>query len=285
MSRTPHAPSPADRTQVLADGTVLRPLATLDELADAVRLQEETWGTGFTERVPAAILMVGRKVGGVSAGAFAPADRGGDLRGFVFGLTGLRDGRLVHWSDMLAVRPAARSHGLGEALKRYQRDCCRELGIETMYWTFDPFVARNARLNLNRLGATIDEFVPDMYGTRTNSRMHGALGTDRFVATWPVSTEPVPMPANPALLASAIVVAGPAGEGVAPDAPFPDAMLVAVRIPGDYHALLDKDMDGARVWRMSARRALLHYCSAGYRVTAFVPHPSGDAAYLLTRLA
>ena len=112
----------------LADGTVIRPLATHGERADAVRLQEDTWGVGFTERVPAAILMVGTKIGGVSAGAFTPD---GQLLGFVFGLTGLRDGRLVHWSDMLAVRPEAQRRGLGAALKWYQRDCCRTIGVDS----------------------------------------------------------------------------------------------------------------------------------------------------------
>ena len=54
----------------LADGIVIREFATHDERVAAVRLQEETWGAGFTERVPAAILLVGGKIGGVSAGAF-----------------------------------------------------------------------------------------------------------------------------------------------------------------------------------------------------------------------
>ena len=254
----------------LADGTVLRPLATHDERADAVRLQEDTWGVGFTERVPAAILMVGTKIGGVSAGAFAPEGR---LLGFVFGLTGLRDGRLVHWSDMLAVRPEVQRRGLGAALKWYQRDCCRAIGVETMYWTFDPFVARNAHLNLHRLGATIDEFVPDMYGSRTNSHMHGALGTDRFVAAWAVSTDPEPM-ADDATLVEHIPVAA--------DDVLPDATQVAVRVPSDYFALLDTDIERARAWRVSARRAFLHYLNSGYRVTAFVPGRDGHATYLLT---
>src|ERR1019366_2166132 len=125
----------------LADGIVIRELATHDERVLAVRLQEATWGAAFTERVPAAILLVGQKLAGVSAGAFA---RDGTLLGFVFGLTGVKGGRLVHWSDMLAVRADAQDRHIGTALKHYQRQRCLTLGVETMYWTFDPFVARNA---------------------------------------------------------------------------------------------------------------------------------------------
>lgn len=261
----------------LADGTVIRDLVSQRELAEAVRLQEETWGEDFSERVPAAILMVGRKIGGVSAGAFSPEDR---MLGFVFGLTGVRDGRLVHWSDMLAVRPEARGRHLGEALKRFQRDRCAELGVEVIYWTFDPLVSRNAHLNLNRLGAKVEEFVPDMYGADTHSRMH-ALGTDRFVVAWPIGTEPVTTPSTHESLADTPVVGGASGDAPAPGAPLPDAPVVAVRIPQDYHALIDADIAQAGSWRSSARRAFLHYLPRGYRVTAFVPHPV--AAYLLTR--
>jgi predicted GNAT superfamily acetyltransferase len=266
----------------LADGIVIRELATHDERASAVRLQEETWGAGFTERVPAAILLVGQKLGGVSAGAFA---RDGTLLGFVFGLTGMKLGRLAHWSDMLAVRPEAQGGHVGQALKHYQRERCIALGVETMYWTFDPLVARNAKLNLCRLGARVDEFVQDMYGTATNSRMHGALGTDRFIAAWPVSGEPVPMPSDAERLHGVVVVAGRPGESPATDAPLPDAPNVAVRVPADYLALLGGDLDLARAWRMSARRAFLHYLPRGYRVVAFVADGRHDAAYLLSRSA
>ena len=266
----------------LADGIVIRELATHDERAGAVRLQEETWGAGFTERVPAAILLVGQRLGGVSAGAFA---RDGTLLGFVFGLTGTKDGHLVHWSDMLAVRPDARGQHVGQALKHYQRERCIALGVETMYWTFDPLVARNAKLNLCRLGARVDEFVQDMYGTNTNSRMHGSLGTDRFIASWPVRGEPVPLSTDAERLRGTVVVAGRTGESPAATAPLPDAPSVTVRVPADYLALLDNDLELARAWRMSARRAFLHYFPLGYRVVAFVADGERDAAYLLTRSA
>jgi chorismate synthase len=257
----------------------LRELASHAERADAVRMQDEIWGDGFSERVPAAILMVGTKIGGVTAGAFG-AD--GRMAGFVFGLTGLKHGRLVHWSDLLAVRPHARGQGVGERLKRYQRERCRAIDVETMYWTYDPFVARNAHLNLNTLGATIDEFIPDMYGGNTNSVMHGALGTDRFVAAWAVSTAPVPMPHESQLLDGVAIAAGPPGVGPGAEQPLPDSHAVVVHIPHEYHPLLADDMARVRAWRHAARRAFLHYFALGYRVSAFVPGHGNDARYLLS---
>ncbi|HEY4658541.1 MAG TPA: hypothetical protein VIH11_03425, partial [Gemmatimonadaceae bacterium] len=67
------------------------------------------------------------------------------------------------------------------------------------------------------------------------------------------------------------------------DAPLPDARAVTVRIPHDYQALLDTDVDRLRAWRLSARRAFLHYLARGFRVSAFVPDGPRDGTYLLTR--
>jgi len=54
----------APRPRYEADGIVLRTLTTNDEYDEAVALQDEIWGAGFTDRVPASILRVAQKVGG-----------------------------------------------------------------------------------------------------------------------------------------------------------------------------------------------------------------------------
>src|SRR5262249_6108148 len=122
-------------------------------------------------------------VGGLAAGAF---DRGGELLGFVFGVSGVRDGELVHWSHMLGVRESARNLGLGRMLKEHQRVALAKLGIRRVFWSFDPLMAKNAYFNFNRLGASVVEYVPDMYGT-TASPLHLGLPTDRLVVTTPTS--------------------------------------------------------------------------------------------------
>ena len=112
------------------------------------------------------------------------------LLGFVFGLTGVERGKIVHWSDMLAVRPEARNLGLGRRLKEHQRQLVRELGASVIYWTYDPLIARNAHLNFNRLGVRLAEYVEDMYGI-TDSVLHGGVPTDRLVVAWPTHDEEI----------------------------------------------------------------------------------------------
>src|ERR1041385_8923741 len=165
----------------------IRSLDGPDELQACVDLQCETWGEGFSDVVPASILKGVQRIGGVVLGAFAPPKT---LVGFVFGLTGVERGRIVHWSDMLAVRPEARNLGIGKRLKEEQRRAVRDLGADVIYWTFDPLVGRNAYLNLNRLGVRISEYVVDMYGI-TDSVLHGGVATDRLIVAWPTHDDEI----------------------------------------------------------------------------------------------
>lgn len=253
---------------------IIRPFQSHADRAQCVELQELTWGRGFTEKVPAAMLLVAQETGGVAAGAYADDGR---LLGFVFGVTGLRHGKLAHWSDMLAVHPGAQGQRLGERLKAYQRDHCRSLGVQTIYWTFDPLVARNAHLNLNRMGARVDEFVAAMYGEGTNSPIQGDMPTDRFIVSWPVdpAQSAVPLDALPPDLTLAV----DADAGERPPEMSPS---VGVRVPRDISALAAADISAARRWRFATRRAFAHYLVRGYHVRGFVPDAAGGT-YLLVR--
>lgn len=271
----------------------IRPLESLQDLKACVALQEATWGEGFSERVPTAILRVGQILGGVSAGAF---DEAGELVGFVFGLTGLRDGELAHWSDMLAVRPGLRDTGLGRTLKAYQRDQVLGLGVAKMFWTFDPLQSRNAHLNLTRLGAVVREYRENMYGD-SDSPLHQGIGTDRFVALWLLDSSRVetrlghsdggPPPDRPdeaeiVGAVSAIEIREAAGHPApASLETLPDEEAVRVPIPSDVVSLKADHPELARAWREETRRVFKHYLGAGMEVCEFV-RGEDVSHYLLT---
>jgi predicted GNAT superfamily acetyltransferase len=263
----------------------IRPLRTHSELEACVELQRDTWGQSFSDMVPASILKVSQRIGGVALGAF---DAHGTLVGFVFGLTGVERGRLVHWSDMLAVRPEARDLGLGRRLKEEQRDIVRELGVEVMYWTYDPLVARNAHLNFNVLGVDVAEYVPDFYGD-TDSELHRAIGTDRFVVAWSMRHGQIA-----ARLAEARAAAESAAFRNAPvvntdtvdqiGAPVALGPQLRVQIPLDINTLQHEDVDEAVRWRHGTRSAFLHTVCAGWRVIGFyVDEHAATGYYLLAR--
>lgn len=263
------------------DGIVFRRIATQEEYDACVRMQYDVWGAGFTEVVPATILRVAQHIGGVTAGAF---DATGHLLGFVFGMTGVQDGCLVHWSDLLAVQQEAHDRGLGRRLKLYQRELLLPLGVRTMYWTYDPLVARNAHLNIVRLGARPVEYVTDMYGPRTHSALHSALGTDRFVVAWDLGTEPDGsghVTGAGDMRSAAPIVNQPqhGTPGIPVIGELPDVPSVRVEVPSDIQQVIATDTDAARKWRETTRRALTWYMARGYRVTAFSHTRPDDRCY------
>jgi predicted GNAT superfamily acetyltransferase len=265
----------------------IRPLTTIDELRDCVALQHATWGDAFSDVVPESILKVSQRVGGVAAGAFAPD---GTLLGFVFGLTGIERGRIVHWSDMLAVRPEARNLGLGRRLKDYQRKFVRELGAEVIYWTYDPLIARNAHLNFNRLGVRVADYVENMYGI-TDSVLHGGIPTDRLIVAWPTRDDDIAtrLAEGRRLLASPDCQDGPLVtrewiDGVSGAAILPHCLRVEV--PADAESLFAEAPDLARQWRSRLRAALQWCMASGYSIRAFdIDEETSQGFYLMTRSA
>ena len=267
------------------DTITIRPIVSEEECQACIRLQHEIWGDDFTDVVPVSILRIAQRLGGVTAGAFDEHDR---LLGFVFGMTGLIDGRIAHWSDMLAVSPAARDRGIGRRLKLHQRDALRALGISTMYWTYDPLVARNAFLNLVRLGARPTEYIENFYG-ETGSPLHDRIGTDRFIVEWNFSrddaarTDVAPQTSDGDGHSR---IVNPASEGEPPRRlDLADDAEIRVEIPRDITALMDHDVEMAQAWRETTRRAFTHYLKRGYHVAGFSITPESNRCFYVLRSA
>ena len=271
-----------------AGPVVLRRLKSLEDYNMCVALQQETWGAGFSENVPATILMVSQKIGGVTAGAF---DNEGRMVGFVFGLAGWKNGHPIHWSDMLAVRQEARNSGLGRILKLYQRELVIPLGIEEIYWTYDPLVAKNAHLNLNKLGAEVSEYVSDMYPADSGSELHRGIGMDRLIVVWKIVSDRVKhiLEGNlkPDSFQKAIVVnsrVDEQGHVLPVENKLPDEPLLRIEIPSDIQSVRDESVETARLWRATTRKAFVHYLAHGYTVRGFRrDRESGRCHYFLSR--
>jgi predicted GNAT superfamily acetyltransferase len=227
----------------------VRPLHSNEDCHACVDLQRDVWGLDQTDVTPATLLHVVDYVGGIAAGAF---DATGALAGFVFGISGVRDGDLVHWSHMLGVRESARDHGVGRMLKEYQRGALRALGVKRIYWSFDPLQSKNAHFNINRLRAVVESYVPDMYG-QTRSPLHLGMATDRLI----VRIDTDPHDSEPLRIASAqgvpILTPYPRLDdaSMAPSDQTPD--IVLIEIPEDILAVLDASPPTAQIWRTAVR--------------------------------
>lgn len=272
MDPTLHMDSDRGRpSPTVPEGVTIRELTGLAEFRDAAALQVAVWGRGYSDVVPASVLKVAGEVGGLALGAFAYSS----LVGFVFGLTGPRDGEIAHWSHMLGVLPSWRDQGVGRALKEEQARLLQGRGVRSMLWTFDPLVARNAHLNLNRLGVSVVRYAPDMYGD-TGSDVH-SFGTDRLVVRWALHDEgsrprldmdPADIPVLDPMDPSSIL--GPA---------------VRIAVPWDIEGIARGDLDAARRWRARLRAEFSVALTAGtFEVAEFDrPDEPGPCHYVLVR--
>jgi len=248
------------------------------EYEACVDLQRATWGSDFRELVAPALLKITPKIGGVCAGTF----HDGQLVGFIYGLAGYVDGRPLHWSHMLAVREDHRDQGIGKMLKKYQREQVIACGIDRMLWTYDPLVARNAHLNLNRLGARVLEYVPDMYGENLMSTTDSVIGTDRFIVEWDLTSGGTP--SDPAVPRDAAVITVAGTDDVDETPEFPADQTVLVEVPEDIQKLKLTAPNEARAWRILLRKAFLRYGELGYSIAGLArDRPAGRAFYVLQR--
>jgi predicted GNAT superfamily acetyltransferase len=265
----------------------VRLLKNLDEYRQCELVQTHVWGApGVTREV----LTAAQKYGGALIGTLIE----GKVVGFIFAFLAQYHGRLVHWSHMMAVEAKYRDQGLGFKMKLVHRQIALERGLKSVCWTFDPLQSRNAGLNISRLGAAAEEYLPDCYG-RFPSLLEKGLPSDRWVVNWRIAT--------------ARVEARVRGETRPFDAALPrvnetrlnaqgfpqnrtirlDLALrrLLVETPSQTDVMRSQAMPLARRWRREARRIFQHYLSAGYRVEDFFPpQPAteGRCYYLLRRL-
>jgi predicted GNAT superfamily acetyltransferase len=270
MPATPTSRSSAEATNqpranahAAAEGVRLRSLASADEYRAAVALQIETWGEESADIVPASLMQVAAHIGGLAVGAFSDDDV---LLGFAFSLQGLRAGERVHWSHMLAVHRDARGAGIGRRIKEWQRAELARRGVDRLFWTFDPLQARNAHLNLNRLGVQVLEYVVNMYGSSA-SRLHHGMETDRLIVSWPTgghATEhSTAITAEPLPILTPFPRPGDQRLDVGAATTVPTIALI--EIPAELDEVAARSPSTATVWRAATRRhfqwALSHRCA------------------------
>ena len=242
----------------------IRHLSTYAELQELGKLQFEIWGDDFIEIVPPSLLKVAQKIGGIVAGAFSNEN---ELVAFVYGLPGRRNGVEIHWSHMLGVHPQWRGRGIGSRLKIFQRNFVIEQGIRKICWTFDPLESVNAHLNIERLGALPDEYVCDLYGDGSFSKLSQGIGTDRFITTWFLYEED--------RIAHINTYAVPDEAGGMPRVideqlsfrEIPTTKSVLIKIPDNIQRLKAVDSEQAMAWRIATRNAFLYYFGKGFVVT------------------
>jgi predicted GNAT superfamily acetyltransferase len=267
----------------------IRLLHRLEEFRACERIQKAVWGN---VGVGSELLAVTEKYGGVVLGAVVS----GRIVGCLYAFLARRHGKLIHWSHIMALEPGHRNQGLGFQMKLAHRRLALEQGIKSICWTFDPLQSRNAALNIARLGARVEEYIPDCYG-RFASAIEKSLPSDRFVVNWRIASSAVasrlregrrPRQYDPSRLPRANETRLNA-QGFLENIRIRlnlRAPRLLVEIPMNTDAMRSKDLKLARRWRTDTRKVFQHYFAAGYGVEDFLPPgPASDGRcnYVLRR--
>ena len=248
----------------------IRLLRSHDEYAACETLSRDVWGVAERNIVPRELLLTMQLNGGLVHGAFLPDDQ---MIGFCFGFAGLRDGRLRLCSHQLGVLPPYRGTGVGIALKLAQKRDALQRGYELITWTFDPLEARNAYINLHRLGCIGRLYDRDHYGPMEDDLNRG-LPSDRFEAEWWLRRD---RPVLAAERAPVILRRGSNGEPVSSVATLEPAGAAWIEIPSDFQAVKRRSLELARQWRLESRSAFEAALAAGLVAVDF----RREGAYLM----
>jgi len=243
------------RETASAAGVTLTPLITVEDADRINGVIDRTWGGQHLDREVVRALAAS---GNVSWGA-----TDGDLLvGFVLGWAGVDERGLHVHSHMLASIPDRRHRGVGASLKFAQRAQALDQGIDRVRWTFDPLLARNAWLNVGKLGATIDGFERDFYGSMQDALNQGERSDRAFIA-WDLRRDPGPRTPPPAddLVREA--------EGEPSAVALGGSAAVRIAIPREYPELRATDAARADRWRDAIATAFATCLSAGLVGGAF----------------
>jgi predicted GNAT superfamily acetyltransferase len=264
-------------------GVTVDEVHEIDELVELNRVIDTVW-----HREGDAVAMEMLRALAHSGNCILAARSGTEMVGATVSFRGVHQGRPTLHSHITGIVPGSQLRGVGLALKLRQRAWALANAIESVTWTFDPLVARNAHFNLTKLGAEAGEYLVDFYGT-LHDDPNGGDATDRLLAVWRLASPRVaralsgrtPAPPVEFLLREGAPVVLDMGAGGDPllaglaawagtIAARPDRALA--RIPDDILAVRSRDRRQADAWRGALREVMTTLFAQGLRpVGTFAP--------------
>jgi len=217
-------------------------LKTFLEQNQARKIFDETWAMDSGTEITPNLLQAMVHSGAYLSGAFIDEK----CVGAAFAFPATTEGLHLH-SHMTAVLYEYRDQGIGYALKIDQWRWAKKNSYKEITWTFDPLVARNAKLNLIKLGCDISDYYPNFYGDMPDA-LNAGDESDRIMASWKVvGDQPV---------AKSLI-------------PNPDKSDTLIKIPEDIVAIRSEDISENLKWRRNVRDEFMRAFEKGGKVVGF----------------
>lgn len=220
----------------------IRPLNSLADQELGRMIFDKTWAMDAGTEITPNLLQAMVHSGAYLSGAFVD----GNCVGAAFAFPATTGGLHLH-SHMTAVLDNFRDKGIGYALKVDQYKWAKQNNYKEITWTFDPLVARNAKLNILKLGVDISAYYPNFYGDMPDE-LNAGDESDRVMASLKVVGD---TPTSRSVIST------------------PDKSAVLIAIPDDIVAIRGKDLAENLRWRRSVRDEFMGVLARGGKVIGF----------------
>ena len=220
----------------------IRPLTSLPDQDLGRMIFDKTWAMDAGTEITPNLLQVMIHSGAYLSGAFIDSN----CVGAAFAFPATTGGLHLH-SHMTAVLDSFRDKGIGHALKVDQYKWAKQNNYKEITWTFDPLVARNAKLNILKLGVDISAYYPNFYGDMPDE-LNAGDESDRVMASLKVVGD---TPTSRSVIST------------------PDKSAVLIAIPDDIVTIRGKDLAENLRWRRSVRDEFVSALARGGKVIGF----------------
>ncbi|MCM3078319.1 GNAT family N-acetyltransferase [Brevibacillus invocatus] len=256
----------------------------MNEIED---LQRQIWGESSV--IPVAQLLAASHNGGVVIAAYH-----GDVPvGYCYGFSGFKQGKSHLCSHMLGILPAYRDWGIGRRLKLLQREWALDYGYETITWTYDPLEARNAYLNLSKLGGKVRHYMESYYGEMRDCINKG-LPSDRFLLEWELNSKRAVMgiegrqQEESAWRSYPRLIDWEYDEQKQPRPLIREGLGehtgILLSVPSTIHSIKQEHLEVALEWRLALRNMCKSAFTLGYTVIGVLKTEEPVHAYVLEKI-
>ena len=251
----------------------IRILSGIGEQNLARAIFDEVWPSDEGTQITANLLQAMVHNGTYLAGVFIEDE----IVAAAFAFPSFDKNKYLHLhSHMTAVKESCRNRNIGTALKFHQKAWALDHGYETITWTFDPLVRRNAKLNLVKLGVQVFDYFSDFYGNLPDL-LNAGDPTDRVIAHWDI--------ANPRLIAAertgkniAVVLENVDGIPIQREVNATNSEVLCY-LPVDIIELRTSNTALALQWRLAMRNQMQPRLNLGWYISGFTP----KGAYILSQ--
>ena len=220
----------------------IRELHTLQEQFHARMIFDSIWPAANETQLTANLLQALVHNGSYLVGVFD----GSRIVGASFAFPAIEPEIHLH-SHMTAFIESHRDLGLGTQIKMHQWAWAKERGYQSITWTYDPLVRRNARFNVLKLGADLLSYHPNFYGNMADELNNGDE-SDRIYVRWDTTQEK------------------PTPRSEIQNPPY-DAELIA--LPQDILEVRRTNPELSQSYRLEVRRAFQEAFASGKKVIGF----------------